>query len=517
MIRTFLIMVKQLATPKLPAPANIDIRRRGVLPTARALNSLDALLVICRSDAPGASKWLATLPLAARWQQLLQQEKPAAGTVRTGELPVGMNTLAALGFGTAKHGAFERLQLTGKLWQTLAARRPQRVGMVIDPALEQSAGWYEALIAAAYAHSFAMPAFRSKPGKRWTLRQLLLFQAPVLPLTRITATGDATNLVRWLTALPPNVLNARGYQQLLWQLAKRHRLAVRRYGESELKRLGAGAFLAVARSNAARDAAIVRLRYRGRRGGRANNDVALIGKGVVFDTGGINLKLHRHMLDMHTDMSGSAVALATLVALATQRAPVNAEAWLAITENNIGPVAYRPQEVVRAVNGTTIQVIHSDAEGRMVLADTLALAARTKPALMMDFATLTGACVAALTERYSGVLSNRSELHTALVAAGVASGERVWPFPLDADFDSDLESKVADVKQCALEGMGDHILATRFLKHFVPDSIPWVHVDLSAATRTGGLAHVPTDVTGFGARFTLQFLLEQKAFKGRTR
>jgi leucyl aminopeptidase len=517
MIRTFLIMVKQLATPTLPAPANIDILRRGALPTARALGTFDALIVVCRSAAPGAAKWLATLPMATRWQQLLQQEKPAAATARCGELPNAKHSVVALGFGLTKQNTFERLQLAGKLWQLIAARRPQRVGVIIDPTLEQSAGWHEALIAAAYAHSFAMPAFRSEPGPRWPLRQLLLYQAPTLELERIKATAEATNLVRWLTALPPNVLNARGYQQLLTRLAKRHRLTMRRYGEPELKRLGAGAFLAVARSNAARDAAIVRLRYRGRRGGNANSDVALIGKGVVFDTGGINLKPHRHMLDMHTDMSGSAVALATLVALATQRAPVNAEAWLAITENNIGPVAYRPQEVVRAVNGTTIQVIHSDAEGRMVLADTLALAARTKPALMMDFATLTGACVAALTERYSGVLSNRSELHAALVAAGVASGERVWPFPLDADFDSDIESKVADVKQCALEGMGDHILATRFLKHFVPDAIPWVHVDLSAATRTGGLAHVPTDVTGFGARFTLQFLLEHKTLKGRKR
>ncbi len=510
-------MVKQLATPKLPTPSNIDILRRGALPTARALKSLDALIVVSHADVTAAATWLATLPLPARWQQLLQQEKPAAGNVRCGELPDTNNTLAALGFGTTKYSAFERLQLAGKLWQLIASRRPQRVGIVIDPALDHSADWHEALIAAAYAHSFAMPAFRSKSGPQWPLRQLLLHQAPVLALERITATCTATNLVRWLTALPPNVLNARGYQQLLSQLAKRHRLEMRRYGEPELKRLGAGAFLAVTRSNAARDAAIVRLRYRGRRGGSAASDVALIGKGVVFDTGGINLKPHRHMLDMHTDMSGSAVAVATLVALATLRAPVNAEAWLAITENNIGPVAYRPQEIVRALNGTTIQVIHSDAEGRMVLADTLALAARTKPALMMDFATLTGACVAALTERYSGVLSNRNELHTALVTAGAVSGERVWPFPLDADFDSDIDSKVADVKQCAIEGMGDHILATRFLKHFVPDAIPWVHVDLSAATRTGGLGHVPTDVTGFGARFALQFLLERKVFKGRKR
>jgi leucyl aminopeptidase len=216
------------------------------------------------------------------------------------------------------------------------------------------------------------------------------------------------------------------------------------------------------------------------------------------------------MLDMHTDMAGSAVAVATLVALAELRAPMNVDAWLAISENNIGPSAYRPQEVVRACNGTTIQVIHSDAEGRMVLADTLALAARTHPRLTIDFATLTGACVYALTERYSGVFTNRPQLASALVAAGVSSGERVWNFPLDEDFDSDLDSPVADIMQCNVEGKGDHILAARFLKRFIGDDNAWVHVDLSSATRRGGLAHVGTEITGFGVRFALELLLTVK-------
>jgi leucyl aminopeptidase len=188
---------------------------------------------------------------------------------------------------------------------------------------------------------------------------------------------------------------------------------------------------------------------------------------------------------------------------------LNADAWLAISENNTGPTAYRPQEVVRASNGTTIQVIHTDAEGRMALADTLALAARTRPRLTIDFATLTGACVHALTERYSGVFTNRPELADALIAAGRASGERVWNFPMDADFDSDLDSTVADIMQCALEGKGDHILAARFLQRFIGD-VPWVHVDLSSATRRGGLAHVGTDITGFGVRFVLELLLSQR-------
>ena len=229
---------------------------------------------------------------------------------------------------------------------------------------------------------------------------------------RIAASARAANLVRALTALPPNKLDAGAYRRALQELARRHRLSLSWYSQARLQRLGAGAFLAVARGNDARTAGIAHLRWRGGKsgGGKAGRspDVALVGKGILFDTGGVNLKPHRSMLDMHTDMAGSAVAVATLVALAELKAPMNVDAWLAISENNIGPSAYRPQEVVRASNGTTIQVIHSDAEGRMVLADTLALAARTHPRLTIDFATLTGACVYALTERYSGVFTNRA-------------------------------------------------------------------------------------------------------------
>jgi leucyl aminopeptidase len=288
-------------------------------------------------------------------------------------------------------------------------------------------------------------------------------------------------------------------------------------GEPALRRAGANAFLAVAAGNERPVAGIAHLQYRPRRrargAGRRAPDLALIGKGILFDTGGINLKPHRSMLDMHTDMGGSAVALATLIALARLRAPLAADAWLAITENNIGPRAYRPQEVVRAANGLTIQVIHTDAEGRMALADTLALAARTKPRLMLDFATLTGACVYSLTERMSGVFTNRPALEPKLIAAGRESGERVWTFPFDSDFDSDLESKVADLLQCATEGKGDHILAARFLSRFVPQEIPWAHLDLSSATRAGGLGHINTEVTGFGVRYALELILKQEVLK----
>jgi leucyl aminopeptidase len=150
----------------------------------------------------------------------------------------------------------------------------------------------------------------------------------------------------------------------------------------------------------------------------------------------------------------------------------------------------------------------------MVLADTLALAARAKPGLLLDFATLTGACVNALTDRYSGAFTNHAALESELQAAGRASGERVWCFPMDKDFDDELDSAVADVMQCTMDNKGDHILAARFLSRFVPADVAWAHVDLSSSERKGGLAHVPTEFTGFGVRFATQ-LLGDGALLGR--
>ena len=146
----------------------------------------------------------------------------------------------------------------------------------------------------------------------------------------------------------------------------------------------------------------------------------------------------------------------------------------------------------------------------MVLADTLAMASAEKPELIIDYATLTGACVYSIGSSYSGVFTNREDLHAMLIQSGKDSGERVWPFPLDADYDKGLESDIADVKQCALEGDADHILAARFLQRFVKHKTSWIHIDLAASNHKGGLAHIPTDTTGFGVRYTLDLLLDKK-------
>jgi leucyl aminopeptidase len=519
MIRVSLAMVKQAARYRNDVRSNATSPRGiALLPTAnppeivksraRGADALDALLAI----APvGCEKELfRQLPESERWQELNARTPPRTGTVRTTVLANQRQTLAVLGYIGAEASTFERLSLAGRMLKEVASRDPQTLGLTSlgDAAPAQAA--LDALIAAALAHAFPLPTLRAPSKDERHIKQIILhgYEGGDTRYGETVARG--TNLARWLTALPPNILDSRGYHRAIAELARNHGLGFEWLDEQALRRLGANAFLAVSAANEQRVAGIAHLKYRpARRKAARSPDIALVGKGILFDTGGVNLKPHRSMLDMHTDMGGSAVALATLIALAELRAPLAADAWLAITENNIGPKAYRPQEVVRAVNGVTIQIIHTDAEGRMVLADTLALAARTKPKFMIDFATLTGAAVYALTERMSGVFTNRPALVQRLVEAGRASGERVWNFPFDADYDSDLESKVADIVQCAVDGKGDHILAARFLSRFVPEDIPWVHVDLASSTRSGGLGHINTEVTGFGVRYALELILKQ--------
>lgn len=478
-------------------------------PAAHALDRYDALLLLLPSGSQPGPR----LPCAGHWKALHRRGTSDHGGVRAATLDNKQQCLAVIGYCRAGADAFEQLRVAGLFAQKLFAERPQcrRIAMVIEAPKAARGRLQEALCSAVLAQAFALPSEKKPPAKPPArLAAIDLFGECQLDLKRLAVTADATNLVRHLTALPPNRLDAAGYRRVIAQLARHHGMRARWYDERKLEKLGAGAFLAVSRSNPRRDAGIMHLSWRPRgRGAAARADVALVGKGVLFDTGGVNLKPHRSMLDMHTDMSGSAVALAAITALARLKAPLAVDAWLAITENAIGPAAYRPQEIIRALDGTTIQVIHSDAEGRMILADTLALAARGRPQLMVDFATLTGACVYSLTERMSGVFANDDALREAFVKAGRDSGERLWPFPLPEDYDTDIESPVADVAQCAVDGKGDHILAARFLQRFLPKEQRWVHVDLSSATRRGGLAHVNTEITGFGPRFTLAALLDQ--------
>ncbi len=416
------------------------------------------------------------------------------------DLPQG--GLAAWVMLDARKSAFERLTAIRKAVQLLLAEKPESLAIGVFGTAAERQRAAEMAVYAAWVNGARLPERKKEPEEA-ALRSIRLHghrSAGGFGAQRAIASGNT--LCRELTVLPPNELNPASYRARVRKLAREHGWRHEDYDMKRLRKMGAGAFVAVAQGSADDDAAIVHLAYRGR---RPRKRIALVGKGICFDTGGHNLKSARTMHGMHEDMNGSAVALGILLAASELRLPVEIDCWMAIAQNHLSPRAYKQNEVVTALDGTTIEIVHTDAEGRMALADTLVLAARAKPALIADFATLTGSMHVALGDRYSGVFATTEELARRAVAAGRASGERVCAFPFDADYDAALDSQIADVKQCSIEGQADHILATRFLKRFVGDT-PWIHVDLSGSSCKGGLGAVGTDVTGFGVAWGIELL-----------
>lgn len=324
----------------------------------------------------------------------------------------------------------------------------------------------------------------------------------------VNARVAGNTLCRSLTMLPPNELTPIIYRNKVKKLAEEQGWAWEEFDMPALKKMGAGAFYAVGQGSEPMDAAIVHLTYSPKKikEKTAKKHIALVGKGICFDTGGHNLKPAKYMQGMHEDMNGSAVALGVLLAATQMQLEVKLDCWLAIAQNHIGPLAYKQNDVVTALNGMTIEIVHTDAEGRMVLADTLTLASRQKPDVILDYATLTGSMAVAVTDRMSGVVANRIELACKAVGAGAASGERIVAFPYEEDMDSDLDSDIADIKQCTLEGGGDHMHATRFMGKFIENDVAWCHADLSSTNRKGGLGAVQSDVNGFGVGFGLEMV-----------
>jgi leucyl aminopeptidase len=388
-----------------------------------------------------------------------------------------------------------------KAMQPLLEEHPKELSIVVSGINAQRAA--ELAVYGAWVNGALLPVSKKK-DERKALQKIELYgfnDKKVFDALKAQAAGNL--LCRELTVLPPNELTPGAYRQRVKKLAQEHKWKHEEFDMKALRKMGAGAFVAVAQGSHDEDAAIVHLTYKHP---KAKQTVALVGKGICFDTGGHNLKPSRYMLNMHEDMNGSAVSLGILLAASQQKLPVNIDCWLALAQNHISPKAYKQNDIVKALNGTYIEVMHTDAEGRMVLADTLTLASRAKPNLMIDFATLTGSMAMALGGRYSGVFATTDELAQRAVSTSKQVGERLCAFPQDEDYEPALDSKVADIKQCTLDGEADHILATRFLKRFVEKDTPWLHVDLSASRCEGGLGAVATEVNGFGVAWGLRML-----------
>jgi leucyl aminopeptidase len=465
--------------------------------------------------------WIKIFPEAINqsypYASVFTERRKATGSKKTDtspvvcDLPNKQASHVALACIKEDLSSFDLLTLARKLVAEHDAYESKEMGISVSGFDEtQTERITEAVIAAILAAAAEMPSFKSKKKQATKLSRITVYgirKSHGFKRTFAEAEGNA--LARSLSMLPSNKLTPSIYLRRVKELAKDNKWKLEFYDTKALQKKKAGAFLAVSQGSPTADAGIVRLQYKPTVKTRKGK-LTLVGKGICYDTGGTNLKPANYMFGMHEDMQGSAVALGTFLALTRMKVSYPVECWLALAMNHIGPKAYKPNDVVTASDGTTIEIVHTDAEGRMVLADTLALASKLKPKLMIDYATLTGACIYSLGTAYSGAFTNKEEFIPTLIEAGKDSGERVWSFPMDEDFDKAIESDIADVKQCSLEAGMDHILASRFLQRFVKNDTPWVHIDLSSSNRKGGLAHIPTDTTGFGIRFTLNLLLDKK-------
>ncbi|HWQ37260.1 MAG TPA: leucyl aminopeptidase [Burkholderiales bacterium] len=295
------------------------------------------------------------------------------------------------------------------------------------------------------------------------------------------AVGEGLNLARDLGNLPPNICTPAYLAQRAAALGRRHRLKVNVLGEREMRRLGMGALLAVARGSRQPPKLIV-IEYGG--GRRADRPVVLIGKGITFDTGGISLKPAADMDEMKYDMSGAGSVLGTMHAIAQMRLPLNVVGIVPATENMPGGDATRPGDIVRSLSGQTVEILNTDAEGRLILCDALTYAERYRPAAVIDIATLTGACVIALGHVATGLFANDESLAQELLAAGETALDRAWRMPLWDEYQEQLKSNFADMANIGGRPAGS-VTAACFLSRFA-GKFKWAHLDIAGTAWRSG-------------------------------
>lgn len=362
------------------------------------------------------------------------------------------------------------------------------------------------------AYRFDKYRTREKEENKPTLKALSLMvtdfaaaRKHFAPLDRI---ADAIYVTRDLVSEPPNVI----YPESLAERCKRlaaFGVKVEVLDEKHLAKLGMGALLGVGQGSA-HPPRVVMMRWDGAPKAKDKRPLAFCGKGVTFDTGGISLKPAAGMEDMKWDMAGAAAVIGLIEALAARRARVNAIGVVGLVENMPSGAAQRPSDIVKSGSGRTIEVLNTDAEGRLVLSDVLWLAQdRFKPRLVVDLATLTGAVIVALGHEFAGLFSNNEELAQHLLAASKSVNEPLWRLPLAEAFDRDIDSDAADVKNIASNRAAGSSIGAQFLARFVNSDMPWAHLDIAGvawAKKDGAIA--PKGATAFGVRLLDRFVAD---------
>ena len=321
---------------------------------------------------------------------------------------------------------------------------------------------------------------------------------------KFKAIENGVTFARDLVSEPPNVLNPKEYVNRLLKL-KKFGIKVTVYNELKMQKLGMNSLLGVGRGSA-NESFLVTLEWYGNKKSK-KSPLSFVGKGVCFDTGGISLKPAKFMEEMKYDMAGSAVVAGLIQSLAIRKSKINAVGVVGLVENMPGGNAQRPGDIVKAYNGKTIEVLNTDAEGRLVLADALSFTEKKfKPKFIIDLATLTGAIIISLGEEYAGLFSNNDDLSDKIFKAGDKVNEKVCRLPLHKNYDKLMDSPIADVQNINYSGGAGSITAAQFLQRFI-EKTPWAHLDIAGMAFSKKAANLnPGGATGFGVRLLNQLI-----------
>ncbi|MFF3754012.1 leucyl aminopeptidase [Streptomyces sp. NPDC002018] len=415
-------------------------------------------------------------------------------------LAVGLGPVPAKG---AAYGSEPLRRAAGSAARALSGRKKAAFALPVE-----SAEGVEAVAEGALLGAYAFVAYLGgeKNGKKGD-------SGPKLPLAEVTLVGakprdkahkaaadraialtEEVNRARDLVNTPPNDLTPEAFAAVATAAGKENGVKVQVLDEKALAKGGYGGILGVGQGSA-NPPRLVRLAYTHP---KAEKTLALVGKGITYDSGGISLKPAGHNETMKCDMSGAAAVFATVITAARLGLAVNVTGWLALAENMPSGTATRPGDVLRMYSGKTVEVLNTDAEGRLVLADALTRASEEKPDAIVDVATLTGAMVLALGNRTFGIMANDDAFRTTVHALAEEAGEASWPMPLPADLRKGMDSPTADIANMG-ERMGGGLVAGLFLKEFVGEGITWAHLDIAGPAFHEGAPYGYTPKGGTGS------------------
>jgi leucyl aminopeptidase len=500
--------------PQMTTPVEIEFVPLSAAPAATAVVLAGEELTLAPAVRAIDERTKGGLGKAARAAGFSGKPRTAIEILAPNGIDVERLIVAGAGRAPSEH---DRLRLGGYAYAQISARKTETASLIADLADAGGAGAETLapdLALGAVLRSYTFDKYKTRRGGagknddaesegRNGLKRLKVHcanpEAAEKAFASRKAVADGVFLARDLVNEPANVLGPVEFAERLLEQLGSAGVTVEVLEEPQLKELKMRALLAVGQGSV-RPSRVVVLQWHGSKSKRAK-PVCFVGKGVCFDSGGISLKPGGGMEDMKGDMGGAATVAGLMLALAARKAPVNAVGVVGLVENMPSATAQRPGDIITSMSGQTIEVLNTDAEGRLVLADVLWYAQeRFKPKAIVDLATLTGAILVALGKEYAGLFSNDTKLASELIAAGEATGERVWRMPLDKAYDKQIDSKNADMKNMGGGRHAGSITAAQFLQRFIKDT-PWAHLDVAGTAMDTPRSEInPSWGGGWGVR-----------------